>query len=124
MSRISTNILIILVLINGSIGIADASGLSEDAGVHLDTGVGDTLDKSIEHAKESFSPGSGGGETLYNLFWSAWNFFKTLIVATYSAPSLFINLGFPEWFVIPIFAPLYIIAVLDLIYAAAGRDLS
>lgn len=124
MSRISTNILIILVLINGSVGIADASGLSEDTGVSLETGVGESLDKSVAHAKKGFAPGSGAGQTLYNLFWSAWNFFKTLIVGTYSAPSAFINLGFPAWFIVPLFAPLYIIAVLDLIYAAAGRDLS
>ena len=124
MSRISTNILIILVLINGSIGIMDASGLSEDTGVHLNTGVSDKLDQSIQTAKDGFNPGSGIGETLFGLFVSAFYFFEALIMSVFSAPSLFINLGFPEWFVVPLFAPLYIIATLDLVYAATGRGMS
>jgi uncharacterized protein (DUF983 family) len=41
----------------------------------------------------------------------------------FAAPVMFMNLGFPEWFVLPVFAPMYLISTLELIYAATGRNL-
>lgn len=124
MSRISTSILVILILLNGSVGIMEASGLTEDIGVELDTGVGDSMDKAINHATNGFNPGDGAGSTLFGLFVSAFYFLNTLFNAIFSAPAMFMNLGFPSWFVVPIFAPMYVIATLDLIYAATGRDMT
>jgi len=121
MPRISFQVLIVLLVINGAVGIADASGLSEDLGTQFDTGVSEDLNAAIDHAKAGFSPDSGTGETLFNLFISAFVFVKGLITAVFSAPTLFMNLGFPSWFVIPMFAPMYAIAMLDLVYVAAGR---
>jgi hypothetical protein len=122
MSRVSTNILVILILINSAVGIADASGLSEDVGVELDTGVSESLDNAISTAQDGFAPDSGAGETLFTLFVGAFFFAQAMFQTVFSAPTLFLNLGFPVWFVVPVTAPLYVIAMLDLVYIATGRD--
>jgi len=121
MPRISSQVLIVLILLNGAVGIADAAGLSQDLGTQFDTGVSESLDKAIDQAKTGFSPDSGAGETLFSLFVGAFFFVQGMFEAVFSAPTLFMNLGFPEWFVIPIFAPMYVIAALDFVYVAAGR---
>jgi len=122
MSRVTTNILVILVLVNSAVGIADASGLTEDTGVELDTGVSESLDAAVDQARTGFSPDSGAGETLFTLFIGAYFFAQAMFQTVFSAPTLLMNLGFPAWFVVPITAPIYIIAMMDLVYIAAGRD--
>lgn len=122
MSRISTNVLIFLILMNASVGIMDASGLSEDIGVDMNTGVSDALDKSVGKAQSGFDPGTGIGETLFGLFISAFYFVHAIFNTALAAPTLFINLGFPSWFVVPLFVPLYVIVALEALYVATGRD--
>ena len=41
---------------NGSIGIMGASGLSEDIGVELGTGVNEVIEISMDEAKPGFDP--------------------------------------------------------------------
>lgn len=136
MARVSTTILVVLVLMNGTAGIMDASGLSDDLGVELSTGVSDALDNAMHQASCSFddgtttsddcgfAPGTGVGSTLFGLFVSALYFAQAVFQAVFAAPSMFMNLGFPSWFVTPIFAPMYIVAALELLYTATGRDLT
>lgn len=123
MTRITSTILIFLVLTNGAVTVMTGSGLSDDLGVELAPGVDKAVDEVIENAKEGFAPNNGLGDTLFAMFAAAMGTFKVLIQGVFSMPQMFINLGFPDWIVYPFFAPMYIIATLEMIYAATGRGL-
>lgn len=123
MTRITSTILVFMVLINGGVTIMSSSGLSEDLGIDLAPGVDDAMDKVVSNAKDGFTATEGVGDTLFSLFAAAMGTFELLIKGVFSAPAMFMNLGFPSWFVIPVFAPMYIVSTLELIYAASGRNL-
>jgi hypothetical protein len=123
MTRVSTTILIALLLMNGTVGIMEASGLSEDLGVNLAPGVSETMDEMVTNARDAINPSSGFGETLFSLFISGVKLLETFMVGVFAAPSMLINLGFPAWFVIPVTSPLYVIGSLEIMYAATGRDM-
>lgn len=127
MTRVTTTLLIVLVLANGTVGIMSASGLSDDLGVSLSTGTQAAADDAVDRSKEEegggFSTGQGGGETLFGLFVSGVGLIKDLVTGVFAFPTLLINLGFPSWIVVPLTTPLYIIAVLEILYVATGRDM-
>jgi len=122
-TRVTTTILIALILMNGTVGIMEASGLSEDLGVQFAPGVGDSVENATDRAKDGFQAGEGGGETLFGLFLSGVSLISALIDTIFAAPTLLINLGFPEWLVYPLVAPLYVISALEIMFVATGRDM-
>jgi len=123
MTRVTTTILIFLMLMNGTVGMMAASGLTSQLGVALAPGVSDTMDDVQDRAERGFSPASGFGETLFALFMSGITLIQGLIKGVFAAPQLFINLGFPPWTVIPLMAPVYVIATLEILFMATGRDM-
>lgn len=122
MTRITSTVLIMMLLLNGTVGIMSASGLSGDLGVDLAPGVNDAMDSVVENARDGFTATEGLGGTLFSLFAAAMGTFNVLIEGVFAAPQMFMNLGFPGWFVIPVFAPMYVVATLELIFIATGRD--
>lgn len=120
MARATTTILVIVVLMNGAAGIMVESGVSGDLGVQMNPGGQDEVDNANETAQENFEPG-GGLSTLINLFVSVGQTFATIISSIFVAPLMFMNLGFPSWIVVPIFAPMYIIATLEIVSIVSGR---
>lgn len=123
MTRITSTLLIFMILANGSITVMEGSGLSDDLGVTLAPGVDKAMDNVLENAKKGFSASEGLGDTLFSLFAAAMGTFNLLIQGVFSLPQMFLNLGFPEWAVLPLFAPMYVVSTLELIYAASGRSL-
>lgn len=123
MTRITTTLLMMLILLNGSVVVMEGSGLTDDIGVTLSPGVDKAVDDTLEDAKRGFSSNAGAGDTLIALFGSAVGAFNIFIHGVFSLPDMFLNLGFPEWIVFPLFAPVYLLSALELAYAATGRDL-
>jgi len=123
MTRITTTLLVILLLMNGSASVMAASGMSEDLGVNLAPGISDTMDDTIQQLREGFSPSAGLGDTLFALFIAALGVGGIVVNAITATPTLLLNLGFPAWIVFPLFAPIYAISTFELIYIATGRDL-
>lgn len=123
MTRVTSTVLVFMLLLNGGVTVMEGSGLSEDLGVTLAPGVDKAMDKVVDNAKDGFTASEGLGDTLFSLFAAAMGTFEVLVQGVFSLPSMLLNLGFPEWFVIPVFAPMYIISTLELIYAASGRSL-
>lgn len=121
--RITSVVLVMLLLMNGTVTVMAGSGLTDDLGVELAPGVEQEMDNLIEHVKAGFEPGGGLGDTLFGLFAAAGSAFSLLVTAATSAPAMFSNLGFPDWIVYPFFTPLYLISFLDLIYAFTQRAL-
>ncbi len=123
MSRITSTLLIFLILTNGAVTVMEGSGLSDDLGVELAPGVDKAVDDVVKNAEDGFTASEGLGDTLFSLFAAAMGTFKILIEGVFSMPQMFLNLGFPGWIVWPLFAPVYVISTLEFIYAATGRVL-
>lgn len=123
MTRITSTILVVVILMNSTVAIMAGSGFSEDVGVTLAPGISDEIEDINQNLRTAFSPAeTGAGETLFALFLGAANTFQLVIKGAFAAQTVFINLGFPSWLVYPLIAPLYAIAGLELIYLATGRN--
>jgi hypothetical protein len=122
MTRITTTIMVFLIILNGVSTVMIGSGLADDLGMQLGTGADETVAETQQNASAGFSANQGGGSTLFGLFVSAMGTFNDLIGIVFSAPQMFLNLGFPSWIVLPFFGPMYAVATLELIYVATGRD--
>lgn len=123
MTRITTTVLVMLLLMNGTVTVMSSSGMNEDLGVKLAPGISEAMDSAIEELRKGFSPSAGVGDTLFALFIAGLQVMNIIINSITAAPTMFQNLGFPAWIVMPLFIPMYAISTLELIYAATGRDL-
>jgi len=122
MTRVTSTILIVLVLMNGTAGIMSQSGLSEDLGVTLAPGVSENVDNAVATAQNGLTADAGIIETTISLVLSGVQLFQALITAAFAMPQMLVNLGFPSYIVFPLAAPLYIIAALEFVFIATGRD--
>jgi hypothetical protein len=123
MTRITSTILIFMLLLNGATTVMTASGLSEDIGVTLAPGVNDAMNTVIDEMEDGFSPDVGVIESLISMLTAGLNLFRVVVEGLYAAPAMFMNLGFPAWMVTTLFAPLYLISTLELMFIATGRDM-
>jgi len=123
MTRITTTVFVFLLLMNGAVTTMSASGMSQDLGVELAPGISDSMDNAIDKLRNGFSPSAGIGETLFTLFIAGLQILGIVIDAITATPTMFLNLGFPDWIVVPLFIPMYAISTLELVYVATGRDL-
>lgn len=122
MSRIISSVLVFLILMNGTVTMMTASGLNEDLGVTLAPGIDDSMNELIEQMKDAFDPNAGLGQTLFSLFMSAVSVGEIMLQGLTAAPQAFLSMGFPEWVVFPLFAPMYLLSTLYLVYLATGRQ--
>lgn len=122
MSRITTTILVFMLLMNGTVTIMETSGLNDDLGVSLAPGVEDTMDDIVENARTGFTAGEGSTQTLFSLIVAGLNIFKLMVESVYAMPQMMINLGFPGYIVIAFFAPMYVLSTLEMVFIATGRD--
>jgi len=124
MSRIGSTVIVFLLLINGMSGAMAASGINDDLGVTLNPGIESQIETITENAEEGFSPTTTVTESFVGVSIAALGTFQVFVTAmTTGGPTMFINLGFPEWIVVPVFAPLYVVATLEFIYIVTGRIL-
>lgn len=121
MTRITTTLLVFLILANGTVTIMEGSGLSEDIGVDLAPGISDEVTQLTDKAKDGFSATEGLGDTLFTLFSAAFTLVSIFMQSLWALPTMLLNIGFPGWIVGPIVAPLYIISTLEVMYVATGR---
>lgn len=123
MTRITSTILVFLILINGSVTVYEASGLAEDTGVSLAPGIDDRMDDVVTTMQEGFNPGTGVVESLLSVLVAAGQLFLVVIEGITAAPAVFLNVGFPSWIVVPFFAPAYLLSTLELVFLLSGRDM-
>lgn len=123
MTRITTTVFVMLLLMNGTVTVMSASGLNDDLGVELAPGISEAMDDAIDSLQQGFEPSAGIGDTLFSLFIAGLQIFEIVISAITAAPNMFMNLGFPSWIVMPLFIPMYAISTLEMVFVATGRDL-
>lgn len=126
MTRITSTVLVMLLLMNGTATIMEASGLSEDLGVQINTGVDDAMDSLVNDMQRGFSPNVNIIESFVSLALAGVRVFQILVSAVYTAPVLMINIlgggSFVTTVVTVIMAPLYMISTLEILYMATGND--
>lgn len=120
MGRITTTILIVMILTNGGVAAMEGSGLSEDLGVTLSPGIDQTVEQ-VEQDTKRFQTSQGLGDTLFALFESAGSVAEIVISGAFAVPGMLMNLGFPSYIVVPLFAPMYILGSLELVSIFTGR---
>lgn len=121
MTRITTTLLVFLILANGTVTIMEGSGLSEDIGVDIAPGISEDVNELTNKAKDGFSATEGLGDTLFTLFSAAFTLVSIFMQSLWALPTMFLNMGFPAWIVLPITGPLYLISTLEVMYVATGR---
>jgi len=121
MTRITTTLLVFLILSNGAITVMEGSGLSDDIGVTLAPGVSNEVSELTTQAQDGFSASEGIGDTLFALFAAAFSLVSLFVQSLWALPVMLLNVGFPVWIVVPLTTPLYLIATLEVLYAATGR---
>lgn len=121
MTRITSTVLIFVILLNGGVTVVEGSGLAEDWGVTLSPGVNDAMESVISEMKQGFSPDISVVESLISMVTAGLNLFRVVIEGVIAAPTMFLNFGVPGWFVGPLFAPMYVVSTLELLYIATQR---
>jgi len=122
MTRITTTVFVLIVLMNGTVTVMAGSGFNEDVGVELAPGISESMDNAIQELRDGFKPSAGLGETLFTTLVAGYQVLNIVVNAITATPRMFLNLGFPDYIVYPLFAPMYAISTLELIYMATGRD--
>lgn len=123
MTRVTSTILVIMILLNGSITVYEGSGLSDDVGVVVAPGVNAAMNDVVDYMKKGFNPNTNIAESVINLMLAGLSVFRVVVEGLHAAPSMFINLGFPDWVVYPFMAPLYLISTLEMVYVVTGRNM-
>jgi len=96
MTRITTTVLVMVILMNGSATIMDVSGLSDDLGVEMETGVSDSVSETVDELKDAFNPNISGVESLISLSLAALGVFEIVIEGVFAAPTMLNNAGVPS----------------------------
>ncbi|MDR9380970.1 MAG: hypothetical protein RI560_04765 [Natronomonas sp.] len=126
MTRITTTVLVMVILMNSGATIMDVSGLNDDLGVEMETGVSDAVDETVEEMKTAFDPNIGSVESLISLSLAAIGVFEIVIEGVFSAPTMMINIlgggEVVETVVLGLFAPMYAISTLELVSITIGSE--
>lgn len=126
MTRITSTVLAMMLLLNGAATVMEVSGLSDDIGIEMETGVDREMDKFVNDMKNGFSPNINIVESVISLTLAAVRVFFILVNAVYVAPELMINIlgggGLVETFVYVLMGPMYMISTLELLFMATGSD--
>lgn len=123
MTRITSTILVLMLLMNGTVTVMAGSGMTADLGVDLAPGISDSMETVTAEMKNGFSPDVSVVESLLSMLVAGLNLFQVLVEGLYALPTAFLNLGFPSWIVYPMFAPAYLLSTLELVFIATGRDM-
>jgi len=127
MSRITSTILVLMLLMNGTVTVMATSGLTEDLGVQVAPGISDQMDQVVTEMQNGFSPNIGIIESFISLALAGLNIFTILVTGLWALPTAMINIfggsSLVATIVTVLFAPAYMLATLEMVYMASGRDM-
>jgi len=125
MSRITTVVLITVLLLNGGVTIMEASGYSDDIGVELNTGVDESMENTVAELKKGFSPDVTIVESFISLAIAGLNVFQLVVEGALAAPTAIINIlggsQIVEVTVGAFAAVLYVVSTLEILSIALGN---
>lgn len=122
MSLRSTNILVILVLLNSAAIFVGGLPVSGDLGAQPTVGGDEKIDQATDAGKEIQSDRSSLDQFVGGILAAA-STITTMLGVVVAGPTMLVNLGVPTALVTLIAAPLYVYVGLDLLQVLSGRDI-
>jgi hypothetical protein len=119
----STNILIILVLLNSSAVLVGTLPVSGDLGYQPSIGGSEEITKAQSAGQEIKSERSSLDQFVGGIIAAA-STISTMLGVVVAGPRMLINLGAPAALVTFLAAPMYVIVGLDLLQILSGRDIT
>jgi hypothetical protein len=118
----STNIVVLLVLLNASAVFVGALPVADDLGYSPAIGGGDTIDEAQSAGEEVKSDRSSLDQFVGGIIAAA-STISTMLSVVVAGPQMLINLGVPTLIVTLVSGPLYVFVGLDLLQVLSGRDI-
>jgi len=118
----STNVLVILVLLNGAAVFAGALPVTDDLGYQPSVGGDAKIDQAQSAGQEIQSERSSLDEFVGGIIAAA-STLVTMFGVVVAGPQMLINLGAPAALVGFIAGPLYIYVGLDILQVLSGREI-
>lgn len=118
--RYSTRVVVFLIFLNAAAGALVASGVAGDMGIAPNPGG----DQALEQANDSVSqvePGGGPVDTLFGLYASVADTLSAVFGVVFAGPAMIAALGVPGWITGFVFAPMYLLVGIDIIYILTQR---
>jgi hypothetical protein len=118
----STNVVILLVLLNASAVFVGAMPVTDEVGYQPAIGGDDAIDEAQQTGDKIQSDRSSLDQFVGGIIAAA-STIATILSVVVAGPQMLINLGAPTVLVTFIAAPLYILVALDLLQVLSGRDI-
>lgn len=123
MARASTQLVIILLLLNASAVIVAQSGIGAALDINPQPGNEEQIEAANETARNDISTSQGTLDTLFGMFTSTASTLETIFNTIFYGPVMLKNLGVPWWITDTFSAGLAIIVAVDIVHALTGRVL-
>lgn len=120
--RISTIVVLYIILMSVFTGMFDTAGVWDDWGVEIDTGVDEQVNETQKTFKQ-VQTGGLGAQTLIGMFLTVYNTLKTAYTLVTAAPTVLQSVGVPTFLTLPIKAVMFIIVGRDILGAWTGREI-
>lgn len=119
--RLSTNIMLFVIILNLVPGAMGAAGVWDDWGVQVNTGVGEDVNEVQSTFQETAEGGAFGGETLIGAILLVIDVLEVGYSLLFALPTMMSNLGVP-FLGLFINALVPVIIGIDLLGIIGGRD--
>jgi hypothetical protein len=118
----STNVVMLLVLLNASAVFVGAMPVTDEVGYQPAIGGDDAIDEAQQTGDKIQSDRSSLDQFVGGIIAAA-STIATILSVVVAGPQMLINLGAPKVLVTFIAAPLYILVALDLLQVLSGREI-
>lgn len=119
--RISVQLVIFLLLLNGAAGAITASGTADALGVAPNPGGNEVSD--IDERTGELSASSEANErTLFTLYTRATSAIQGIFQLAFYGPIMLENLGVPSWITGMFSGVISVVVFADVVYMLTGRD--
>ena len=120
--RKTTSIVVFFVFFTAASNLLESTGVIDAMGLGTGVSAGAKLGESME-AMEQIRGSAGTVESLFSMYAMVASTFEAFAVGMTAGPRILLAAGVPAYILAFLFAPAVIIVGVDLIYAAAGRDM-
>lgn len=121
-----SNVLIFIVCISAAAGVLATAGVTDLWGVNPNTDEIDSAAESTQSDLSTFTAQTGQETWLTDVFIirAAIDTISGAMSAVNQLPNMLVQLGIPEWVVVYVAAPLFLVIIFMIIYVATGRDVT
>jgi hypothetical protein len=118
----SSQIVVLLILLNASAAFAGTTAVAEDLGVQFALGADEEIEAANQSAKQQDITQQSEDELIGTILGTVGGPIRAIFSLVFAAPIMFINLGANQALVGVLSAPLYVVVGLNIIQLLTGRD--